>query len=298
MFFLKKQPDEVDVARGTMLINNFLLDGWTTNELFLRVFGENAAPSKKQATYLLQNTSVRLGDIEFISVLVQFSPLGLNKNRVAENVTLYAPADKNTDFIKRVAAKIPDVKPETLSDCEFVAVNNGIRITAHVDTGTMAVTLNFEYLDSASRVDNWIPENADKMVTPKSGAIVLNDKAYHANLREQTFKSEVLPLFSMPDDCFMDGDVMTYAFHNVMFYDLHSNVSLKFLNNKLTAINVTSYDAESLLEWAHKHFGAPTLENSECVCYSTRAAGAREWDICIQRNQPQMSWTLKPVRYT
>ncbi|MBQ8806635.1 MAG: hypothetical protein IJZ68_09355 [Bacteroidaceae bacterium] len=298
MFFLRKQPDTVDLTHGTLEVNGFLLDGWTTDELFLRIFGENAAPSKKQATYVLRDTQVRLNDIEFNSVLVQFSPLGFHHQRVAENITLYVQPCKYTDFTRRVKDRLPNAKPTTYNEYDLIVTYSGMCITARLDPSTQMASLNIEFLDSASRVDNWIKDGCFDMVTPKSGAVVLNNKAYHANLRESGFKSELLPWLPAPESCAMDDNVMTYTFKGVSFYDIPGDVRLGFLNNKLASIKVVPDNPEDLLDWAKKHFGVPVTDEPDYFYYSVRAAGAREWYIRVYKQQPRMDWMLKNTSYT
>ena len=298
MFFQKKQHDTIDLIQGTLEINKFSLDGWTTDELFLRVFGDNATPSRKQATFVLRDIQARLNDIEFNSAMVQFSPLGYQRQRVTENVTLYAQPCKHTDFTKRILDKLPSVVPEVYNAYELVAYTfTGMKVTAKLEPNAQMASLNIEYLDSALRVDNWIPEGCDAMVTPKSGAVKLLDKAYHANLREHTFKSEIMPQLSAPVQCEMNENTMLYTFNNVMFYDIHGDISFGFLGGKLTSIELVPHGSETLLQWAQKHFGAPITDEGEYMYFCTRAAGAREWYIRVYKQQNRMTWALKMSKY-
>ena len=298
MFFLKKQPDNVDLTHGVIEINNFLLDGWTTDELFLKIFGEDAAPSKKQATYVLRDTTVRLNDVEFTSVMVQFSPLGYHRQRVAENVTMYLQPCKYNDFTKRVMAKLPGVKPEVFNEYDLMAVYNGMKIVARLDYATQMASLNIEYLDSASRVDNWIREGCDAMVTPKSGAVKLFGKAYHANIRENSFKSEIMPTLTVPEECVMDDATILYKFGSIEFYDLVGDVAFGFLDGKLASIRVMSTEMENLLDWANRNLGKPIRDEGEYLYFYARAAGAREWFIRVYKKEPRMEWLLKMGKYT
>ena len=297
MFFLKKQPDNVDLTHGVIEVNNFLLDGWTTDELFLRIFGEDAAPSKKQATYVLRDTTIRLNDVEFTSMMVQFSPLGFHRQRVAENVTLYLQPCKYGDFTKRVLAKLPSVKPTVFNEYDLVATYSGMKITARMDASTQMASLNIEYLDSASRVDNWVREGCEDMVTPKSGAVKLFNKTYHANMRENTFKSEIMPQLAMPEQCAMDDKTMTYTFRNVTFYDLQGDVTFGFLEGKLASIKLIPVETEELMTWAERNLGKPVRDEGEYFYFHTRAAGAREWYVRVYKQQPRMEWLLKMGKY-
>lgn len=298
MFFLKKQHDTINLIHGTLEINNFVLDGWTTDELFLKVYGENATPSRKQATYVLRDIQARLNEIEFNSVMVQFSPLGYQRQRVAENITLYAQPCKHVDFTKRVLDKLPDVVPEVYNAYELVAYTfTGMKVTAKLEPNAQMASLNIEYLNSASRVDNWIPEGCDAMVTPKSGAVKLFEKAYHANLRENAFKSEVMPQLSAPAQCEMNENTMLYTFRNIMFYDIQGDISFGFLGGKLTSIELLPHDNDGLLQWAQRHFGQPLTDEGDYLHFRTRAAGAREWYIRVYKQQNRMEWALKMSKY-
>ena len=298
MFFTKKQPDTVDLTQGTLEINGFLIDGWTTDELFLRIFGEDAAPSKKQATYVLRDTHARLNDIEFSSIMVQFSPLGFHRQRVTENVTLYVQPCKHNDFTKRILDKLPSVVPEVYNTYELVAYTlTGMKITAKLEPNAQMASLNIEYLNSASRVDNWLSEGFDAMVTPKSGAIKLFGKTWHANLKESTFKSEVMPGLTVPEQCTMDDKTVVYAFRNVQFYDLQGDVHFGFLDGKLASIKVIPIETEALLAWAGKHFGKPVADENTYLYFKTRAAGAREWYVRVYKHEPRLEWILKMGRY-
>ena len=297
MFFTKKQPDTVDLTQGTLEIKGFLLDGWTTDELFLRIFGEDAAPSKKQATYVLRDTHARLNDIEFSSIMVQFSPLGFHRQRVTENVTLYVQPCKHSDFTKRILTKLPDVTPTVYNEYDLVATYNGMKITARLDSSSLMASLNIEYLDSTSRVDNWVRDGVSEMVTPKSGAIKLFGKTWHANLKESTFKNEVMPGLTMPEQCAMDDSTIVYTFRNVQFYDLQGDVSFGFLDGKLASIKVIPMEAEELLAWAGKTFGKPVSDEGAYLYFRTRAAGAREWYIRVYKTEARMEWILKMGKY-
>lgn len=294
MFFLKKQHDTLDLVRGAFEVNGFLIDGWTTDELFLKTFGENAAQSKRQATYVLRDIMVRLHDVEFNSVMVQFSPLGYQGQRVTENVTLYAQPCKHMDFTKRVLDKLPDVIPETYNDYELVAYTfTGMKITAKLEPNAQIACLNIEYLDSASRVDNWVPDGFAAMVTPKSGAIKVGDKAYHANIREHIFTSEVLPQIRALPQCEEQDNTMLYTFRNIAFYDIQGDVTFGFVNGKLETIEVLPHESDILVPWAKKHFGAPLTEEGEYFHFKTRAAGVREWYVRIYKDENRMTWVLK-----
>ena len=298
MFFQKKQHDTIDLIQGTLEINKFSLDGWTTDELFLRVFGDNATPSRKQATFVLRDIQARLNDIEFNSVMVQFSPLGYQRQRITENITLYAQPCKHMDFTKRILDKLPSVVPEVYNTYELVAYTlTGMKITAKLEPNAQMASLNIEYLNSASRVDNWLSEGFDAMVTPKSGAVKLFEKAYHANLRENTFKSEIMPQLSAPVQCEMNENTMLYTFRNVMFYDIQGDVSFGFLDGKLTSIELTPHGNDELLPWAQKHFGQPLTDEGDYLYFRTRAAGAREWYIRVYKQQDRMAWALKMSKY-
>ena len=297
MFFTKKQPDTVDLTQGTLEINGFQIDGWTTDELFLRIFGEDAAPSKKQATYVLRDTHARLNEIEFSSVMVQFSPLGFHRQRVTENVTLYVQPCKHSDFTKRILTKLPDVTPTVYTEYDLIAFYNGMKITARLDSSSLMASLNIEYLDSTSRVENWVRENMTEMVTPKSGAIKLFGNVWHANLRESTFKSEVMSSLTAPEQCAMDDSTMVYAFKNVDFYDLRCDIAFGFLDGKLASIKVIPFDAENMMAWAGKNFGKAVSDENAYFYFKTRAAGAREWYIRVYKHEPRMEWLLKMAKY-
>lgn len=292
MFFTKKQPDTVDLTRGVVNINGFLLDGWTTDELFLRIFGENAAPSKKQATYVLHNIDARLGDVAFNSILVQFSPMGLQTQRVTENVTLYAQPCKQTDFVKKVMQKC-SVKPQEETAYDGVAQNGNLQVVAHYDPVSLMASVNIRFLDSPARVDNWVNEGSEVILTPKSGALNLNGLVCHANLREITFINEFLPKLPAPEECNLKKDTMMYTFPQVTYYDMQCAAKLCFSENKLVGIQLIPSDFEKLDEWMYANFGTPIAEREKVYEYVIRAAGSRKWVIQVPKDKTYIQWTLK-----
>lgn len=294
-FFTKKIPDTINLTNGTVNVNGFLLDAWTSDDLFMQMFQDVAEPSKKQATYVLSDVQSYLNDITFNSIMVQFSPIGLQNQRVIENMTMYVQPCKHSDFLKRVAnrcAALPGLKVLRENDEEYAVEAGTMRICARVDDNTRNASLNLEYLDSQTRVNHWVEAPSMRLLTPKSGALYMNGHLGLANLRETQFKTEIMPYMGEPEACTMDGNVSVYTFKHVQFYDLEGMVKLTFKDNKLCQVLVNPADEEVLDVWANRHFGNPLREDDNVYEYTCHAAGSRCWRIRVHKHQPKMEMLL------
>lgn len=292
MFFRSKPRDTIDLAHGTVCLRDFLIDAWVTDEVFLGVFGDEITTSKKQATYTLRDVDMRIGDISFVSMLIQFSPIGYHGQRVVDNILLYAQPCKYTDYINRIAAKLPDVDAEIHTPYDYRATNGNLRIIAQMEPGTMVASLRIEYGDTAMRVNNWVNSGSEHLVTPKSGALKLNHQICLANLKERSFQDEELahlPTYDIAGD--RDGTA-SYVLRNIMFYDLACNAKICFRDNKLVGAHFTAIRGEELKPWLYKHFGNPVKEADGIAEYRVYAAGPRYWTIRAVEDCTKMDWEL------
>lgn len=293
MFFRSKSRDTIDLVHGTVYLRDFLIDAWVTDEVFLGVFGDEITTSKKQATYALRDIDMRIGDISFVSMLVQFSPIGYHGQRVVDNILLYAQPCKYADYVNRIAAKLPGVDAEIHTPYDYRATNGNLRISAQMEPGTMVASLRIEYLDTQMRVNHWINEGSEQLITPKSGALVLNDHIYHANLKEHVFRSELLPLLPAIETSAVENGAVTYMFRNVMFYDMRCDVKLYFVNNKLSLVHLYPANQEEMQGWVYKHFGKPCREGSDFAEYMVYAAGPRIWSVRAWNDSSKLEWRLR-----
>lgn len=301
-------PTEIDLPRGIINVRGFEVDAWTTEQALLTSLKSHIALAVMgaQTAYRVHNANCHLGDYVFGEALVIMSDradIGRKwfSNYVVHEVMLYAKEEpQKTALPSEEAAmkSLPELVAEAFPAEQVIAAKKSMYIGK---TGAMVVTasagndaqpsqLRVTFNNKMFSSMRYIEQDMLPVITPKSGAILLNGALVQAKNGFDSFSQVPAPCSEF------DG---AHVMPEVHYFDLPAIVMVNFEGKKLSRAKIAvETDMTTLHAWRLRTFGDTDEKDGGTFKYRLDTTGGYTARVKFYENKAEIVYEFEKTEWT
>lgn len=301
-------PTVVDFDRGVVNMRGFDVDAWTTEQALLTSLKSQItlAVVGAQTAYRVHNPNCHLGPYVFGEALLTMSDradLGRKwfSNYVVHDIVLYTKDEPQKTALpsEEAAMKtLPELVAEAFKAEQVIAAKKSMYIGK---SGAMVVTANagsegnpsqmrITYNNQMFASMRFIEQDMLPVVTPKSGAILLNGALVQAKNGYESYGQVPAPCSEF------DG---AYVMPEVTYFDLPAIVVVNFEGKKLGRVKIAiEKSLPELHMWRERVFGATDEKEADTFKYRIDTTDGFTARITFYANKAEILYEFERTEWT